>query len=144
MDQLVSALIDLTGVLNSPRRDTVLLREAGVSIDRALFPLLVRLGRHGALGVAELAEQAGRDHTTVSRQLARLEDLALITRCDDSADRRRRAARLTPQGETVVEAISQARRRLLERALAGWSRDDRAALAELNRRLVERLRLTED
>ena len=73
-------MLDLLGFLNSPQRDDALLREAGVDLDRALFPLLVILGVRGALGVAELADQVGRDHTTVSRQLAKLESLDLVAR----------------------------------------------------------------
>lgn len=139
VDMLGAALIDLLGFLNSPQRDDALLKEAGVSLDRALFPLLVRLGALGPLGVAELADHAGRDHTTVSRQLAKLESLALITRRADDADRRRHAAQLTAKGRKTVQAITQARRRLLSRALAEWSESDRAALAALNRRFADTL-----
>lgn len=139
LDRLVSSLIDLMAFLNSPQRDDALLREAGVSLDRALFPLLVRLGAHGALGVAELADQVGRDHTTVSRQLAKLESLGLVERCESQADRRRRAARLTAGGEEIVRAITQARSRILARALGGWSEADRMFLADLNRRFADAL-----
>jgi len=132
-------MIELIGFLNSPRRDDALLREAGVSLDRALFPLLVRLGMSGVLSVGELAAQVGRDHTTVSRQLAKLEDLGLVSRRDADTDRRVKAASLTAAGEGVVQAITTARRRLLTRALAGWSEDDLAGLADLNRRLVDAL-----
>jgi DNA-binding IclR family transcriptional regulator len=62
------------------------LREAGVSLDRALFPLLVRLSAASAMRVAKLAEQVGRDPSTVSRQLVKLEQLGLVRRpaaCDD-------------------------------------------------------------
>ena len=138
-DMLASSLIDLIGFLNSPQRDDALLREAGVDLDRALFPLLVILGRRGALGVAELADQVGRDHTTVSRQLAKLESLDLVARSESDADRRRRAAQLTRGGTKIVQAITQARRRLLSKALAGWSAADRAALANLNRRFADSL-----
>lgn len=138
-DKLGGALIDLIGLLNSPQRDEALLREAGVRLDRALFPLLVRLGVRGELGVGELAEQAGRDHTTVSRQLAKLESLGLIERCESRADRRTRAARLTGEGKRMVRAITLARRRLLSEALADWSEADRAALADLNRRFADAL-----
>ena len=136
IDDLADTLVDLIGFLNSPQRDEALLREAGVTLDRALFPLLVRLHRHGPLSVAVLADQVGRDHTTLSRQIARLEGLALITRKDGS-DRRFRVASLTAQGEAVVAAIAAARRRLLGRALSHWSADERAALADLNRRFVK-------
>lgn len=139
LDALADALVELIGFLNSPQRDEALLREAGVSLDRALFPLLVRLAVGGPLGVAELADQVGRDHTTVSRQLAKLETLGLIDRPDDVADRRRRAATLTDAGRAKVEAIAGARRRLLSRALADWSSADLAALSVLNRRFAESL-----
>jgi DNA-binding MarR family transcriptional regulator len=139
LDTLASALLDLLGFLNSPQRDDALLQEAGVSIDRALFPLLVILGARGALGVAELAEQVGRDHTTVSRQLAKLEGLRLVVRPESDDDRRRRAAALTPAGKKIVQAITQARQRLLSKALARWSQTDRVALASLNRRFADAL-----
>lgn len=118
--------------INSPRRDDVLLREAGVKLDRALFPLLVRLGRSGPISVAGLAAQVGRDHTTISRQLAKLQDLGLIARQDGAGDRRMRTARLSAAGEEIVEAITAARLRLLSRALAGWREADLTKLANLN------------
>jgi DNA-binding MarR family transcriptional regulator len=139
IDKLAAALIDLMSFLSSPQRDDVLLREAGVDLDRALFPLLVRLGMVGPMSVAALAEQVGRDHTTVSRQLSKLQSLGLVARQGDGADRRVRTARLTAAGDTVVEAIAGARRRLLSRALADWSEADRERLAGLNRRFVDAL-----
>jgi DNA-binding MarR family transcriptional regulator len=138
-DRLGRALVELISFLNSPQRDDALLREAKVSLDRALFPLLVRLGMQGPLGVAELADQVGRDHTTVSRQLAKLESLGLVERCEGEADRRRRAARLTRGGKKIVQAITLARRRLLSQALADWSEADRAVLASLLRRFADTL-----
>ena len=132
-------MIDLMSYLNSPQRDDALLREAGVSLDRALFPLLVRLGMRGPLSVGDLADQVGRDHTTVSRQLTKLEHLGHVARRPVGEDRRVKAAALTPAGEAVVEAISGARRRLLSKALAEWSEADRGALAGLNRRFVDSL-----
>lgn len=139
IEKLSSALIDLIGLLNSPRRDDALLREAGVSLDRALFPLLVILGVRGPLGVAEIADQVGRDHTTVSRQLFKLESLGLIERCGGEADRRKRTAALTDDGKTMVQAITAARRRLLTQALADWSGGDLTALANLSRRFADSL-----
>lgn len=123
----------------SPQRDDTLLREAGVALDRALFPILVRLARSGPLSVAGLAAQVGRDHTTISRQLAKLESLGLVQRPAAGADRRVRTAGLTVAGEDVVQAITAARRRLLSKALAGWSEADLASLAALNRRFVDAL-----
>ena len=38
---LHGAMVDLFTLMNEPQRDDTLLKEAGVSLDRALFPLLV-------------------------------------------------------------------------------------------------------
>ena len=57
------ALIDLIGMMNRPQRDIALIREAGISLDRALFPLLVGIERKGPIGVGELADGVGRDYT---------------------------------------------------------------------------------
>ena len=91
---------------NSPRQDEVLLREAGVTLDRALFPLLVRIARAGSVGIVELAGQAGRDHSTISRQVARLERLGLVARQAAAGDQRVREARITEAGERLIAAIT--------------------------------------
>ncbi len=135
-DGLARALLDLVGMLNSPRQDDILLQEAGVSIDRALFPLLVRIGAAGSLSVVELAEQAGRDHSTVSRQTAKLAKLGLVTRRQAVRDQRVREAVITADGRRAVKAITMARRRLFGKLLADWSVEDRETLARLNRRLA--------
>jgi DNA-binding MarR family transcriptional regulator len=139
MEKLGGSLIDLLGVLNSPQRDDALLREAGVELDRALFPLLVALDVRGVLVVAALADLVGRDHTTVSRQLSKLESLKLIRRREGATDRRQTAAELTASGREIARKIARARRRLLAKALAAWSEADIRALATLNRRFADAL-----
>src|ERR1700755_1058153 len=116
-DELAGALIDLVGMLNSPRQDDVLLREAGVTLDRALFALLVRIGAAASLNVGALAEQVGRDQSTVSRQTARLATLGVIRRRASKLDQRTREAVITADGRRLVQSITQARRRLLDRLL---------------------------
>ncbi|HJW40842.1 MAG TPA: MarR family transcriptional regulator [Rhizomicrobium sp.] len=137
---LANALVDLIGLLNSPRRDEALLREAGVDLDRALFPLLVALGARGPLAVAQIADLVGRDHTTVSRQLAKLESLDLIARQESDHDRRSRSACLMPGGKDIVRKIAAARRRLLSKVLVDWSEAERAALSHQLRRFADALR----
>jgi DNA-binding MarR family transcriptional regulator len=139
-DALAAALLDLLGLLNSPRQDDILLREAGVSIDRALFPLLVRIGAAGSMSVIELADQVGRDQSTISRQTAKLESLGLISRRQGTHDQRVREAAITAAGKRTVRAITAARRRLLGKLLADWSPEDRKAVARLNRKLADTMR----
>src|SRR5215831_9399806 len=85
---LHEALVDIVGVLNRPQIDEMMVREAGISLDRALFPPLVIIERRGPIGVVDLADRVGRDYTTVSRQVAKLESLGLVERKAAAADRR--------------------------------------------------------
>jgi DNA-binding MarR family transcriptional regulator len=139
-DALAAALLDLVGMLNSPRQDELLLHEAGVALDRALFPLLVRIGAVASLNVGALAEQVGRDQSTVSRQTAKLEALGLVRRRAGKVDQRAREAAITAEGRRLVYSITNARRRLLDRLLGDWSVADVQALARLNRRLADGMR----
>jgi DNA-binding MarR family transcriptional regulator len=134
---LHEALVDLVGLFNRPQLDQVLLKRAGVNLDRALFPLLIRIGMRGPIGVVELAEQVGRDHSTVSRQVAKLEELSLIERQAGQRDQRVKQAIATEAGRRVVEQISKARNSLYGEALADWSAHDKDELARLLRKLAD-------
>ena len=57
---LHGSLVEIVGVMNRPQRDEAMVREAGISLDRALFPLLVLVERLGPIGVVELADRVGR------------------------------------------------------------------------------------
>ena len=108
-----------------------------MALDRALFPLLVRVGAAGSVGVVDLADHVGRDHSTVSRQLATLEESGLVARQAAAHDARIREARITPAGREIVAAITTARRRALGALLADWSEGECRTLARLNRKLAE-------
>ena len=134
--QLHSTLIDLAGMMNHPQRDSLVIHEAGISIDRALFPLLVLVERKGPIGVVDLADMVGRDYTTISRQVAKLEKLGLITRNSSKADKRVREAVITTKGRVMTDALDAARERIAGRLLAGWSKKDLQDLARLMRRFA--------
>jgi DNA-binding MarR family transcriptional regulator len=137
LDALASAMLEFMGCMNSPRQDDVLLEEAGVTLDRALFPLLVGLSMAGNLGVAELADRVGRDPSTVSRQLAKLEQLGLVKRPRAGEDGRVRAAAITKAGAKVLAAITEARRKLLGELLRDWSAEERRIFPVLLQRLAD-------
>ena len=135
--QLREALLDLTGVINRPQPDAALIEVAGVALDRALFPLLARVERRGPLGIKELAELCGRDYTTVSRQVARLEELGLVARQVNTVDARVKEAVITDAGRTMTQALDGAREKLITALLADWSAEDVATLSGLLRRLAD-------
>ncbi|MBV8657428.1 MAG: MarR family transcriptional regulator [Burkholderiales bacterium] len=134
---LHDALLDLTGLFNQPQPDAVLIREAGIELDRALMPLLVRIERRGPIGVVALADMAGRDYTTVSRQVAKLESLGLIARRAGAKDRRVREAVISERGMVLVAALNRAREGIYLRLFAGWSSQDRQQLATLTSRFAQ-------
>jgi DNA-binding MarR family transcriptional regulator len=97
------------GLINRPQRNELLIRAAGISLDGALFPLLVGIERFGPIGVVDLADRVGRDYTTVSRQVARLEGLDLGRRRSGTADRRVREAAISPKGKAMTDLVDTAR-----------------------------------
>jgi DNA-binding MarR family transcriptional regulator len=137
--ELHTALIDVVDEINRPRRDDRLIEEAGIPLDRALFPLLARIGRYGPIGVVELADRTGRDHTTVSRQMTKLEDLGLIERRASATDKRVREASVSERGGEMIALLNAARERLANRILANWTEADLDQLRVLLRRFADDL-----
>lgn len=131
------SLIDIASTMNRPERDDAMLAAAGLSLERALFPLLVLVERLGPIGVVDLAGRVGRDYTTVSRQVARLDELGLVIRRAGSADRRVREAIITPEGKAATDAVDAAREQMALGLFAAWDRDDFDELVRLLRMLAD-------
>jgi len=136
---LHGALISIVSVMNRPQRDEQLIEAAGIPLDRALFPLLVGIERLGPIGVMELADRAGRDYTTVSRQVAKLESLDLVKRRNNALDRRVREAVISPKGKAMTQRIDAARERLGRAIFDTWSPQDLDDLVRLMCRFADAL-----
>lgn len=134
---LHDSLLDIVGAINGPHRDATILEAAGVRLDRALFPVLVLVERIGPVGVVDVADRVGRDYTTVSRQMAKLETLGLIIRREGDADRRVREAVIAPSGKAMTDRIDAARERLLRAAFADWESHDLDTFVVLMRRFAD-------
>jgi DNA-binding MarR family transcriptional regulator len=129
--------LDMLGRTSRPRFVALILDLAGVDLDPDLCRYLVHLDLRGPTGVLDLAELVDHNHPKASRSLARLEELGLVARAEAPHDRRVKTAELTPEGRRVVASINRGRRRLLEKAFAGWTDRDRADLARLTRRFSD-------
>ncbi|QLC24864.1 MarR family transcriptional regulator [Parasphingopyxis algicola] len=139
LPEMLSSILDIVGVFNSPERDAAMLESAGLKLERALFPLLVLIGNLGPIGVSDLAERVGRDYSTVSRQTARLEALGLVTRRRSPNDKRSREAIVTKRGRLATEAVDGARERLALELFSGWNGKDFDQLVRLLRTLADGL-----
>lgn len=125
------ALLEIVGVMNRPQRDEAMIKASGITLDRALFPLLVLAERLSPVGVVELADRLGRDHTTVSRQVTKMENLGLVTRQANASDKRIREVVIAGSGQQLVERIDEARLRIGQTIFSQWEDDDIATFARL-------------
>jgi DNA-binding MarR family transcriptional regulator len=135
--QLHRAVLDIVSVMNQPQRDEALIREAGIPLDRALFPLLVGIERFGPIGVVELADRVGRDYTTVSRQVAKLESLDLVERRESATDRRVRVAVVSPKGKAMTDRLDAARERFGRGIFESWDVHEMDELVRLMRKFAD-------
>ncbi len=136
---LHGALIRIASVMNRPRNDERLIEEAGVLLDRALFPLLVGIERFGPIGVVDLSDRVGRDYTTVSRQVAKLESLNLVSRQKSAQDSRVREAVVTAEGQAMTDRIDDARQRMGRQIFGEWSKEELDDLVRLMTKFVDAL-----
>ena len=136
-DELHAILLEVTGVMNRPDIDARFLARTGVKLDRALFPLLTRIGAAGPIGAVDLAALVGRDHSTVSRQLARLEELGLVERSPSASDGRVRLLEPSAAGKRMLADFARTRRKLLEEHFKDWSAQERAQLIQLLKKLAK-------
>jgi DNA-binding MarR family transcriptional regulator len=116
----------------------------GAPISRTGYWLLVRVSEQGSTRLSDLAERIELDTSTISRQIRDLVAAGLIARTPDPADGRAAFLSLTEQGATVVEAVSESRRRVLAQAIAGWTDEERNALASGLLRLGSGLQCVRD
>ncbi len=142
-DQLRSlhgAMVEIVGFMNRPQVDGAMIEEADIPLDRALFPLLVGIERLGPIGVVDLADRAGRDHTTVSRQVARLESLGLVERRSSAVDGRVRHAAVTAKGKAMTDRVDAARDRIGQTLFDSWEARDVDELVRLMLKFVDTLK----
>ena len=137
LKDLHRSLLDIMSAMNRPQRDAYMVRAAGISLERALFPLLVGVERIGPIPLVELADRTGRDYTTVSRQVSKLEELGLVKREENVSDRRVRKVAITPQGKAMTNRVDAARERIGRAIFDSWEPQEVEALLRLMRKFAD-------
>lgn len=99
------------------------------------FGVLEALLHKGSLTVTQLRAKVLLTSGSMTTAVDRLEARGLVARHDDANDRRARIIRLTPEGRKLIECAFAQHRDEMEAALAGFSKEDRANLLPLLRRL---------
>lgn len=141
---LSAAVVDLIALMNQSPFGARVISEAGLALEPALLRILAGIHRYEPIGVVDLAERAGRDYTTVSRQVAKLQSLGLIERRESEADRRVIEAVLTKEGRRAAKALAAARETILAPVMAKWSEKDLDTLTRLLNRLVADLAMLKE
>lgn len=108
-------------------------------LDSASYALLLHLDAADPGRASDVAERVNLDKSTVSRQLARLQELGLVERVVDPSDGRARLIQLTAAGRQRLQAVRQQRRQELRARFATWSTEDLAEFARLLAQLNDTL-----
>ncbi|MEV5408504.1 MarR family winged helix-turn-helix transcriptional regulator [Thermopolyspora sp. NPDC052614] len=87
--------------------------------------------------VGAVAEHMDIDPSTASRFVNDAIGAGLAERLTSEVDARRARLILTEKGRRVLDAVTRYRRDYIEGLIAGWSEEDRDALARLLTRLAE-------
>jgi DNA-binding MarR family transcriptional regulator len=99
--------------------------------------LLTILSTNPGADQVTLANALGIDRTNVADVLRRLELAGLIERRRNAEDRRMVLARLTPEGEDLVERMHPSMARAQERLLSVLNEEEREAFLATLMRLLE-------
>jgi len=142
-NEIFKALIDLFAIINRPDRDKKMIANAGVDLDAATFRVFVGIAHLQATSVGNLADMMGRNYSSVSRQIDKLETAGLVHTYPSSSDSRIRVSELTSRGEEINAIISSTRERKMREALADWTPAEKYGLLNNLRRLFEAMQRTD-
>ncbi|MCE7005253.1 MarR family winged helix-turn-helix transcriptional regulator [Kibdelosporangium philippinense] len=100
-------------------------------LDAACYAMLLHLGDIGPVRAADVVERTGLDKSTISRQIARLEELELVERVADPHDGRARLVQLTDGGTERLATVRNDRRARLHAILDRWPTDEITTFSDL-------------
>lgn len=123
--RVASSMSVLSRAFTLSRPHELLLKEAGVRLDRAGSALLFKLRSHGAPArVSDLAELLGVDTPSVTRKVQQLERLGYVAIEPDADDKRAKRIALTRAGEKTIERIMVAVEHRIARLFEGWTLEE--------------------
>lgn len=129
-NELINALVSIVSFFNRTDRDKAFVKEAGVSLEATSFQLFVTIGRMQPTNVSDLANMIGKSHSSVSRQIDKLEQKNLVTTYDSKKDARIRTVELSDKGQEITQVINQTRLKEVDAMLSSWTNDERKNLVD--------------
>lgn len=104
------------------------------NLDRSAYLLLHQISAHGTAGVKALADEFHLDISTVSRQVAALEQKGYVDRIPDPTDGRAYTLRITELGTREYNDSRHARLIRVTEVLENWSDEECRAFGQLLRK----------
>src|SRR6478672_11686270 len=104
-------------------------RQVHPDMEPAAYGLLTVIRREGPIRLTELASCIGVGKPSVSRQIAFLESIGLVSKEADPLDGRAQTIRLTAKGEDKMHQVQDARREVFRERLGEWPVEELQTLA---------------
>ena len=102
----------------------------GLDLTMAQLKVFFTLNFEGALPISKIAEALDISHPTASHLVERLVQAGLVERVEHATDRRYTLARLSSEGEAVMQRLRQGRLEHFQRWLVQLNEQDLAALEQ--------------
>lgn len=118
-------------------------QEAGHDLTPVQYAALAAIGDAPGMDQAGVANEIAKDRATTGAVVDRLEQKGLITRGENSRDRRARVLRLTPAGAATLEALSPVVDAVQSEILSGLDATEYARFVELAGKAVAAARQEE-
>lgn len=137
MTRLLMAWIGLSMRITRGSESVRAMADAGLTMPQvsALHILMFE----GPQSVGDLGTDLGHSMSATSSLVQRLVEQGLVTRTEDSADRRQKRVELTAAGRKFVERLMKARQKELRAGLEHIGPETRVDLQRVMRRIVEEL-----
>ncbi|WP_289976873.1 MarR family transcriptional regulator [Lactobacillus sp. UCMA15818] len=137
IQELYVEALKLVTFFNRPENDKFLIESNNINLDFKLFPLFVAISKLQPTTVQKLSSFSGRPHSTISRQVQRLESAELINTTVNTEDSRSHFIKLSFTGEMLSDKIKKARIETIKQTLNNITDDQQetilASLKLLNR-----------
>lgn len=137
-NEIFEALFEIVTFFNQPQQDRQLLQQASIPLEPAALPIIVRVGRQPKISIGELADQIGRNHSSISRQVDKLVTAGWLVEVE-RRDQRIRQVTLSSQGQRALLQIKLAREAAFREKLKDYTNADRVALLQVLQQLATTL-----
>jgi Transcriptional regulators len=127
-NELINSLVSIVSFFNRTDRDRAFVKAAGINLEATSFQLFVTIGRMQPTNVSDLANMLGKSHSSVSRQIDKLEQKKLVETRGSEKDARIRTVELSKQGQEITEVINQTRLKEVDAVLSKWTDDEKQQL----------------